>query len=121
MFVALQDQDDLVTMRERIRKLEQSQLATVDSVLNDVRRLATMKPDVDKDRVLDLLLNLKIVAKETNHPQATYYAAVFQAVREKMLVADERFKKYLLVLLGDKEHGKVLEAMAKVVKLLNQP
>ena len=75
------------------RKLEQLHLATVNSVLTDVRRLATTKTEVDKDQVLDLLLNMKIVAKETNHPQAAYYAAVFQAVfqavREKTSVADE--------------------------------
>lgn len=63
---------------------------------------------------LDHVLNLKVVSKETNHVKATYYAAVFQAIKEKMQVPVDGFKRYLLVLIGDKDHEKVYEKIFKV-------
>lgn len=69
-----------------------------------------------KDQALDYLLNIRIVAKESNHPKAGFYEAVLRAMREKSRVPDDQFKRYLEVLLGDKDHEKVLEMMSKVDK-----
>ena len=69
-----------------------------------------------KDQALDYLLNIRMVAKESNHPKAGFYGAVLRAMREKSGVPDDPFKRYLEVLLGDKDHEKVLEMMSKVDK-----
>ena len=69
-----------------------------------------------KDQALDYLLNIRMVAKESNHPKAGFYGAVLRAMREKSGVPDDQFKRYLEVLLGDKDHEKVLEMMSKVDK-----
>lgn len=69
-----------------------------------------------KDQALEYLLNIRIVAKESNHPKAGFYEAVLRAMREKSRVPDDQFKRYLEGLLGDKDHEKVLEMMSKVDK-----
>ncbi|KAK3722273.1 hypothetical protein QZH41_005187 [Actinostola sp. cb2023] len=51
------------------------------------------------------------------HLKANYYAAVIQAMREKMTVTDDQFRKYLMVLLGDKDQEKVYDAISKVDKV----
>jgi len=66
-----------------------------------------------KDHALDRLLNLKMVAKEANHPKSGFFEAVFRALREKTGSTDDQFTKNLEVLLGDKDHQKVLEYIAK--------
>ena len=43
----------------------------MDSTLANIR-LLLKGPPLSKDRELDLLLNLKMVAKETNHPRAGF-------------------------------------------------
>ena len=69
-----------------------------------------------KDQALDYLLNITMVAKESNHPKAGFYEAVLRPMTEKPRVPDDQFKRYLEVLLGDKDHEKVLEMMSKVDK-----
>ena len=69
-----------------------------------------------KDQALDYLLNITMVAKESNHPKAGFYEAVLRAMSEKSRVPDDQFKRYLEVLLGDKDHEQVLEMMSKVDK-----
>ena len=59
-----------------------------------------------------------MVAKEANHPKIGFFEAVFRALREKTGATDGQFKKYLKVLLGDKDHEKVLESIAKVDKAM---
>ena len=46
--------------------------------------------------------------------------AVFQSLRGKLLVSDDQFRRYLLVLLGDKEQEKVFDRMSKVDKAFNK-
>ena len=75
-------------------------------------------PMFTKDRALDRLLNLKMVAKDANHPKSGFFEAVFRAFREKTGVTDDQFTKYLEVLLGDKDHEKVLESIARVDKAM---
>lgn len=69
-----------------------------------------------KDIVLDLVLNLKKVAKESKHPKSGYYSAVVQALREKMTVPDEQFRRYITGLLGDRDQEEVLKKIAQVDK-----
>lgn len=101
----------------RLRRLEDAQKATVDSCLEELRHLIK-SPMFTKDRALDRLLNLKLVAKEANHPKSGFFEAVFRALREKTGASDDQFTKYLEVLLGDKDHEQVLESIAKVDKAM---
>lgn len=106
----------------RIQKLEQSQQATVDGIIEKIMQLVKSKAvPFNKDQVFEQILNLKVVALETKHPKANYYSTVFQALREKMGGSDEQFKRYVLALLGDKDQEKVLDAMTKVDKALRVP
>ena len=106
----------------RIQKLEQSQQATVDGIIEKIMQLVKSKAvPFNKDQVFEQILNLKVVALETKHPKANYYSTVFQALREKMGGSDEQFKRYVLALLGDKDQEKVLDAITKVDKALRVP
>ena len=108
---------DLQVVLERLNKLEQAQKASVDSSLADIRQMASSKASTfNKDHLMDLLLGLKLVARETRHPKAGYYSAVLEAMRERFQSPPDQFKKYILVLLGDKDHEKVLDSLAKVDK-----
>ena len=60
----------------------------------------------------------QMVAKEANHPKSGFFEAVFRVLREKTGATDDQFTKYLEVLLGDKDHEKVLESIAKVNKAM---
>lgn len=99
----------------RLKKLEDAQKATVESCLEEIRHFLK-SPLFSKDRALDMLVNLKVIAKESSHARAGFFDAVLKAMREKTASATEQFKKYLEVLLGDKDHEKVLDTIAKVDK-----
>jgi hypothetical protein len=59
---------------------------------------------------------LRLVAKENKHAKADFYDAVMRSMREKVTSTDAQFKRYLEVLLGDKDQEKVLEIVSKVDK-----
>lgn len=99
----------------RLKSLEDSQRASVDSTLQNIR-LLMRAPMFSKEQALDFLLTLSMVAKETKHAKAGYYQAVLRSMREKEGSADSLFKRYLEVLLGDKDQEKVIEIISKVDK-----
>lgn len=115
LFKDAQNMDAVIMIR--LRRLEDAQKATVDSCSEEFRHLIK-SPLFTKDRALDRPLNLKMVAKEANHPKSGFLEAVFRALREKTGATDVQFTKYLEVLLGDKDHEKVLESIAKVDKAM---
>ena len=98
LFKDAQNMDAVMT---RLRRLEDAQKATVDSCLEEFRHLIK-SPMFTKDRALDRLLNLKMVAKEANHPKSGFFEAVFRALREKTGATDDQFTKFQEVLLGDR-------------------
>ena len=98
LFKDAQNHDAVMT---RLQRLEDAQKATVDSCLEEFRHLIKL-PMFTKDRALDRLLNLKMVAKDANHPKSGFFEAVFRAFREKTGVTDDQFTKYLEVLLGER-------------------
>lgn len=105
------------TLRERMKKLEEAQKDSVDSILSQIKHMVSVRgAPFNKDHLIDMLLTLKMVARESDHNKAGYFTAVLEAMREKLSVPDDQFKKYACVLLGDKDHERVLEAMAKVDK-----
>ncbi|KXJ20995.1 hypothetical protein AC249_AIPGENE14112 [Exaiptasia diaphana] len=99
----------------RLKALEDAQNRTVDSLLDEIRHFLK-SPVFTKDKALDLLLDLKLVARETKHAKTGYFEACLKTMREKSSVPPEQFKKYLEVLLGDKDQEKVLDMVAKVDK-----
>lgn len=100
---------------KRLKVLEDAQKATVDSLLDEIRHFVK-SPIFTKDKALDLLLDLKLVARETKHTRMGFFDAILKTMREKVTVSQEQFKKYLEVLLGDRDQEKVLDMIAKVDK-----
>jgi hypothetical protein len=118
LFIA-QAAGEMQAVMARLQKLDEAQRATVDSTLTEIKRVVSSKAlAFNKDHLMDLLLGLKMVACETKHPKAGYFATVLEAMRDKLSNPYEQFKRYILVLLGDKDHERVLEAMAKVDKAM---
>ena len=113
-FIMLEENDMLRVMR-RLEALENSQKASVESALEELQHFIKM-PMFNKEKALDYLINLKIVAKESNHPG--FFNAVLQAMKDKIRVPDSQFQQYLQVLLGDKDHEKILDSIAKVDKAM---
>ena len=114
------EESDLARVLERLKKLEQSQKKSVESVLKDLQHLIR-SPLFQKDQAIDYLVNLKIVAKETKHAKAGFYSAVLTAMQNKMWASNMQFKRYLEALLGDKEDEAVLQRIAAVDKALRVP
>jgi len=83
----------------RLKTLEEAQKATVDTTLTEIKHLATSKAlAFNKYHLMDLLLSLKMVARETNHKKAGYFTAVLlEAMRDKLSAPDEQFKRYILI------------------------
>ena len=99
----------------RLEALENSQKASVESALEELQHFIKM-PMFNEEKALDYLINLKIVAKESNHPKSGFFNAELQAMKDK--IRDSQFQQYLQVLLGDKDHEKVLDSIAKVDKAM---
>ena len=90
---------------------------TMDAILREIVQTASSKDlPFCKDALLEQVLQLKVVAMESRHEKATYFPAVFQSLKGKVLVSDDQFRRYLLALLGDKEQEKVFDRMSKVDK-----
>ena len=104
-------------LENRLRSLEHLQEVNVEAILSKILLEARSKSLVfTKDSALEQLLNLKVVAMEAKHEKAAYFSAVFQSLKDKMSVPEEQFKRYLIVLLGNKEEEKVFEKIAKIDK-----
>ncbi|KXJ21352.1 uncharacterized protein LOC110254243 isoform X2 [Exaiptasia diaphana] len=110
------EDNHLQGIQQRIASLEALQNDSVEGVLKKIIRDVNSHETFSKDVALDHVLNLKVIAKEANHERASYYAAVFQAMKGKMEAPVDQFKRYLLVLVGDKDQEKVYEKMSKVDK-----
>jgi len=114
---ANEEENDMLRVMQRLEALENSQKASVESVLEELQHFIKM-PMFNKEKALDYLINLKIVAKESNHPKSGFFNAVLQAMKDKIRVPDSQFQQYLQVLVGDKDHEKVLDSIAKVDKAM---
>ena len=76
------DAQNMAAVMIRLRRLEDAQKATVDSCLEEFRHLIK-SPLFTKDRALDRLLNLKMVAKEANHPNVAFLRQSFAGLERK--------------------------------------
>ena len=53
---------------------------------------------------------------DNKHDKKNYYRLVYQTTREKVNTSKDHFKYLVMRLLGDKDHEKVLDIVAKVEK-----
>ena len=95
-----------------LKKLEEAQKATVETSLQNVRVLLK-SPNFSKSQVIDCLLTLQLISRERNHAKAGFYGSVIQAMSQKADFSDDDFKRYLEVLLGNKDDEKVMGLMSK--------
>lgn len=70
----------------------------------------------NKHEALELVELLKNAAQDTKHEKANYFRLVYDTLRGKIDQPDRQFRDLLLPLLGDKDHEKVLDVVAKVEK-----
>ena len=104
-------------LRDRIKKLEEGKEESVEDVLSKFSSLLVRKnPPFDKDEALDVLIELKVVARLSNHAKLPYFQAVFQALKNKTSASPDQFRKYLVALLGDMYQERGLDVMSKVDK-----
>lgn len=104
-------------LRVRIQRLEEGKDESVEDVLSKLSSLLVRKnPPFDKDEAVDVLIELKAVARASNHAKLPYFQAVFQALKDKISTPPDQFRKYLAALLGDKHQERVLDVMSKVDK-----
>ena len=101
----MQEENDMLRVMRRLEALENSQKASVESALEELQHFIKM-PMFNNEKALDYLINLKIVAKESNYPKSGFFNAVLQAMKVKIRVLESQFQQYLQVLLGDEDHEK---------------
>ena len=73
-------------------------------------------PDFNKYEALDMLESLQLTAQDTKHDRQNFYRLVYQTVRGKLDVPRDQFRSLVLRLLGDKDHEKIFDCVAKVEK-----
>ena len=89
----------------------------MDGLLTKIKSLAS-RPIVEfnKYEVLDLLEALKNTACDVRHEKGGYFRLVYETLRGKLDQPNQMFRSFLLPLLGDKDHEKILGIVAKVEK-----
>jgi len=93
--------------------LERFQNDSVDAILGEIVQTASSKNlPFCKDALPEQVLQLKVVAMDSKHEKASYFSAVFQSLKRKVLVSDDQFRRYLLVLLGDNAKPNTSEHIA---------
>lgn len=60
------------------------------------------------------------VAHDNHHAKEGYYRLVYETSRTKVNLSSEYFKDLLLRLVGDKEHEKVFDTVAKIEKTMQR-
>lgn len=66
--------------------------------------------------ILEIMETLQNTARDNKHEKGEYYRLVYQTARDKTGLPKEHFRALVLRLLGDKDHQKVFEAVAKIEK-----
>jgi len=93
-------------------------MLTKSSVENLLRRLMSLasRPLVEfnKYEALELVDALKNAAHDSKHEKEAYYRFVFETLRGKLDQPNDQFRNFIFPLLGDKDHEKVLDVVAKV-------
>ena len=91
--------------------------ASVEGLLTKIKNLASCPiVEFNKYEVLDLLEALKNTARDVRHEKEGYFRLVYETLRGKLDQPNQMFRSFLLPLLGDKDHEKILGIVAKVEK-----
>jgi hypothetical protein len=72
--------------------------------------------EFNRHEALEMVDSLKNAAHDAKHEKEGYYRLVYDTLRAKLTQSDEQFRQFLFPLLGDKDHEKVLDLVAKVEK-----
>ncbi|XP_028406331.1 uncharacterized protein LOC114540259 [Dendronephthya gigantea] len=116
---------DLEQLREELRQLRQSVDEVSQASVESLRRrmlLYTARPltDFNNYEALEMLDSLQSTAKDKAHEKRDYYRVAYQTAREKVNLPAPQFQMLIRRLLGDKDHDKVLDIVAKVEKTLRK-
>jgi len=91
------------------KKIESPAASSVVSLLTKIRNLASRPiPEFNKFEALELLEALKNAAQDVKHEKTGYFWLTFETPQTKMNQSNEQFRNFLLPLLGDKGHEKIL-------------
>ena len=91
--------------------------ASVEGLLTKIKNLASCPiVEFNKYEVLDLLEALKNTARDVRHEKEGYFRLVYETLRGKLDQPNQMFRSFLLPLLGDKDHEKILGIVTKVEK-----
>ncbi|KXJ06331.1 uncharacterized protein LOC110232875 [Exaiptasia diaphana] len=120
-----QPQETLEDVKRELRQLKESvNTITHLSVENQLRKFmayATRPLTEFKNfDALELIEALQNVAHDGKHEKEAYYRLVYQTARGKVDLSNEMFRSLLLRLVGDKDHERVFDAVAKVEKSARQ-
>ena len=74
--------------------------------------------EFNKYEAIDILETLQNTSRDNQDEKREFYRVVYQTPRGKVDLPKEHFRALVLRLLGDKDHTKVYEAVAKVEKAM---
>ena len=111
----------LQTLKGKYNELKEAMdTLTKSSVDNLLKRLMSLasRPLVEfnKYEALELVDALKNAAHDSKHEKEAYYRLVFETLQGKLDQLSDQFRNFIFPLLGDKDHEKVLDVVAKVEK-----
>ena len=75
--------------------------------------------EFNKYEAIDILETLQNTSWDNQDEKREFYRLVYQTARRKVDLPKEHFRALVLRLLGDKDHTKVYEAVAKVEKAMS--
>lgn len=76
--------------------------------------------EFNKYEPIDILETLQNTSRDNQDEKREFYCLVYQTARGKVDLPREHFRALVLRLLGDKDHTKVYEAVAKVEKAMGR-
>ena len=111
----------LQTLKGKYNELKEAMdTLTKSSVDNLLKRLMSLasRPLVEfnKYEALELVDALKNAAHDPKHEKEAYYRLVFETLRGKLDQPSDQFRNFIFPQLGDKDHERVLDVVAKVEK-----
>lgn len=110
----------LQTLKVKYNKLKEAMdTLTKSSVDNLLKRLMSLasRPLVEfkKYEALELVDALRNAVHDCKHEKEVYYRLVFETLQGKLDQPGDQFCNLIFPLLGEKDHEKVLDVVAKVI------
>ena len=103
---------------ERLTALEQEKKPSTSAFRKEIIHYAMRRQtDFDIYVVLAKIEELKNLSRDLRDKKSDFYARVHSLLVEKIDKPSNQFKDYVLSLLGDKDYGKILESINKLIKI----